>query len=416
MIRNPPLLDFQRFYREVWARKYKKRMTTPNDEVWSEDFTNHAARAQPLLQSYEGEEIPGFIFTTKSRANVFAFREVPEFNAMSYVHTASKAPPQYYQAPIDIQQTAQGKPVWNSEHHLYNHGASTPSRVRYHVLQTFLAGQFKSSSYNRIRNTDAKRRPRHVAETGARHQINRHEDAFRALAAARADAEIAVLYTEGNRDWNLLPEGSARPDLGGAIEAYGHVGALGKHWKYVLNEDVSPEHVAETLVVDTPWLLPDTIEKINALPEDRDVVVVGEIPSRDEYGQDLPAEARSSLQERATVIEDWESLTDAISPAEGLRESHKSVRQANFYWWTGGHGRTPYGMPVPKLEVRRATRDGSTYVSLTNHAEGSTVESTIPWADGQIRELTSEDPTPTDYSAGDTVTFEPESVNVYELL
>ncbi|MFW6456967.1 MAG: hypothetical protein ACOC0A_01615, partial [Planctomycetota bacterium] len=122
----PRMLDTYRFYREVWGRKYRalKEGHGPDAEMWGEDdYTNHAKDLK--LGPREGEEVPGFIYTTKSRPDVFLFREVPEFNAMSYDHPACKMPPTFSQMPVDIQQTAQGKPIWNSEHHLYNHDKSS---------------------------------------------------------------------------------------------------------------------------------------------------------------------------------------------------------------------------------------------------------------------------------------------------
>jgi hypothetical protein len=414
--RNPDHLDFERYFREVWARKYKA-FVPGAENIWTEDFENRAKDVQQLLEPREGEEVPGFIYTTKALPNVFAFQEVPEFNGCSYTHYACKVPPHYSQVPVDVQQIAQGKPVWNSEHHLYNHGASTPGRVRHHIYHTYLMGQFKSTSYNWRRITHDKRNERFVEATKARHHIRRNEEAVRAIYEAREDADIAVLYTEGNRNWNMMPEHPSRPDFGGAIQAYGEVGALGKPWKYVVNEDVSAAHVTDTLIVAAEWLTPETVQLINDLPEDRTVVVIGEVPSEDEYGVAIPEAQLSAFRDRATTVAGWGSLTDEVAPAEGLSGPYTNVRQANFYWWTAGHGRKPYGMPVPELEVRRGSKNGSEYVSVTNHSESDSVEAAIPWAAGrEIRHLNSEDRSPRTYGQDETTTFGTERIEIYELL
>jgi hypothetical protein len=132
---------------------------------------------------------------------------------------------------------------------------------------------------------------------------------------------------------------------------------------------------------------------------------------------DIPSDQLDRLRNRATELESWAELPSAIDPADGLTEPYRSVREANFYWWSAGHGRKPYSMPVPELEVRRGTADGREYVSVTNHSEQDTVTAPLPWAAGrEIRELTSDDPSPRSYGENDTTTFETESVNVYELL
>ncbi len=404
-LQDPAMLDFNRFMRTVWAERY------------------HAKHLQPALKPREGEEVPGFIYTTKSRPDVFLFREVPEFNAISYDHPGCKMNPPYIQIPVDVQYIARDKPAWNSEHHLYNHDKSTVSRVRYHLLHTYLMGQYKSSSYNRVRTTEISRRERHIAATRTRHQLRKAEDALRAFLKARAKADIAVLVTEGNRAWNVLPEGPARPELGGAIKAYGYVGALGKQWKYVINEDVSGKHVTGTLIVDTPWLVPETAKKIARLPEDRRIVVIGELPTEDEYGQDLPAEVVETLRSRAKIVNGWQNLQDVVQPAEGLPELYTSVGKAKFYWWTPVHGRDAYTVPVPKLEVRRAKVGDTLYVAVTNHSGYHRYKAPIPWATGkEIHEYTSHDSAPRSvdlsprvYGENEKTLFETESVKIYKL-
>ncbi len=428
----PRMLDCYRFLRTAWARRYKalEHPSGGHEVLWDEDFENHAQDLQPYLKPREGEEVPGFIYTTKSRPDVFLFREVPEFNAMSYDHPACRMLPTYSQMPVDIQQIAQDKPVWNSEHHLYNHDKSTTKRVRFHLLQTFIAGQFKSSSYNRARTREESRRERHIAATRTRHQLNQAEEALRAFLRARAEADIAVLVTESNRSWNILPEGPDRPELGGAIQAYAHVGALGKQWKYVLNEDVSAEHVTGRLIVKAPWLVRDTIEKINNLPADRDVIVVGEVPTQNEYGEKFPDDLLEQFRSRATVIDGWDELTDEIAPAEGLPDVYQETIMAEAEWWTPVHGRDEFVVPVPRLEVRRA-RDGDTlYVAVLNHDHHDRYKEPIPWAAGKkIHEYTAHDPALTEidekgqigkiepriYGENEKTLFEEKDAKIYKL-
>ncbi len=425
----PALLDFKRFIRTVWGRRYKalEEPQKGHETMWKTDFKNRAKDLQPLLTPREGEQVPGVIYTTKTRANPYLFREVPEFNGASFDHPVCKVPPSFSQLMVDSQQIAQSKPVWNSEHHLYNHGSSTPSEVQFHLLHTFLQGLFKSTSYSRETTTvkteeapmgrEGTREYHKATATKARHWLRTHEDAFRALYEARVDAGIAVMITEGNRGWNQIPRSDVRPEIGGAIQAYGYVGALGKPWKYVLNEDVSAEHVTDTLIVAAPWLTADTLKRINELPATRDVIAVGGVPETNEYGEKLPADQLAELRRRATEIPNWQQLDQAIDPAEGLDAPYTTVHQAPFYWWGRVTGNAPAYLPVPKLEVRHGTADGREFVAVTNFSEEKAVKAPIPWAEGQkVRELTSDDPSPRSYGQSENTAFKPESVNVYELI
>ncbi len=404
----PKILDYWRFTRQVWSRKYK---ALAGKHFIEKDFENHAQKLRPIQEK-------GFLWGTKSRPNPYVFREVREFNTATYDHPGCKVPPYFSQVPVDTLQTALGWPVWNSEHHLYNHGASTPQRVRYHLLQTYLMGQFKSSSYNRWRTSAAKRRPRQKAAIRARTQIRRNEEVFRAFLRARADADIAVLINEGNRGYNTLPEEAERPEFGGSVKAYGYVGALGRQWKYVLNRDISPEHCTDTLIIDAPWLQAETVKKINNLPADRQVIVVDSIPDKNEYGESLPRGLLRKLRQRAEVIKKWEKLQEVIKPAQKLSGPYTEVWKAGFFWWSPfvAGGRYSYTMPVPKLEVRKVQHEGNLYVSVTNHSIDREVTAAIPYAAGNtVRELTSETSEPYTYGPSETTTFPTQSVNIYEI-
>jgi hypothetical protein len=334
---------------------------------------------------------------------------------------------------IDTLQIAQDMPVWNPEHHLYNQGAARPGMIRYDLLHGFLMGHFKDSIYNRQMTyasgrpdrkghyDKAPRGPHHRVEVRTREQIRRHADVFHAFYEARANADIAVLVTEGNRGWTTASyHHEDRPAPGGAVQGYAHVGALGRPWKYVLDRDVSSEHVADTLVVAAPWLTEATARRIVDLPEDRTIVAVGGIPTQNEYQQSLPQGLANELQSRVTAVDGWGSLPSAVDRAEGLQGDFTTISDGSFWFWGPQAGRRNYPIPVPKLETRRVHHDGNMYIAVSNHAgqiaPGSDVVAPLPWAgDRTIRELTTETPTERVYPEGEYLSFSPYSVRIFEV-
>ncbi len=418
---HPELLDFQRYMREAWARKYKA--FDPNhgpDQLWDEEFTNKAEKIQPYLG-------PGkFYYTTKTRMNPYLFREVPEFNSAGFTHMITTLPPHFYQVLVDSQAIVKNKPLWNAEHHLYNHGSATPRMVRYSLLRNYLLGLQRSSSYNRQTNFMSGRPDAHghykSAQRGEHYrghvksivQIRRNESVFRAFLDARADADIAVLVTEGNRGWNTLPDDPARPEMGGAVKAYGHVAALGRPWRYVLDRDVSASRCTDVLIVDAPWLTEDTAEKLLELPEDRRIIAVGQVPTENPYGETLPQ--AEELKERTATIDSWNGLSKVVEPAEGLSGPYTEVSNGDFWFWGSVAGTSKYSIPVPRLEVRHVRHQDKLYVAVINHSSDREVTATLPWAGGRkIRELTAENAQERIYPEGEALAFPPYSVRVFEI-
>jgi hypothetical protein len=202
--------------------------------------------------------------------------------------------------------------------------------------------------------------------------------------------------------------------MGGAVQAYGHLGALGRHWKYVLDEDVSAEHVTDTLVVAAPWLTAATAERLAGLPEDRRIVAIGDLPTANEYGEAFDSSLVETLEDRVTVIDEWSQLPETVSPAEGMVAPYTEVAAGSFWYWGRTAGTTNYTAPVPKLEVRRVRHDGRTYLSVTNHAQNETVDAQLPWAgDGSVRELTAKEPQ--SHDPGAEISFESYNVRLFEI-
>jgi hypothetical protein len=418
---RPKLLDLDRFARTVWARRYE---ALAGDTQWSPVEENRIADLPIRSMDEEGEAFNYFV-TTKGGAtgDAYLHRTVPEFNGVGYDHPSGKMPPQFNQYLVDTYQIEQRMPVWNSEHHIYNNWNGGVQTARYGILKDRVVGQFMDLNYQYEFTFEEGKMDIWDMNVETNRQMRRHEDALRALYGPRRDADLTVLYSEANRGWNLWPEHTDRPELGEATHAYAHMMALGKPWRYVLDRDIDGDTVGDTIVVAAPWMTQETAERLASLPDDRRIVVVGELPRTDEYGQRLSTV--DQLQERSTIVSGWENLVDEIPVRDGLREPFTTPDTAEFRWWSVTHGGTRFTIPVPKLEVRTGSRDGSDYLAIINHHwEGDdpeydttgAIDAAIPWAAGrEIRELTTEHPEPWIYGKSETTTFGPETVSIFAL-
>ncbi len=395
MTQHPELLDVYRFNRELWASWYDERIAE--------------------MRPYLGDD---FRYSTKDGKDPYAHRASDEFNCASHDHGPGKYAPVVDQILVDTVQTPLDWTVWNSEDHMYNWAESTPRRIRYDVFSHYLMGQFQDTVYVWWRANRKTARDRHAADVRIRDQIRRNEDIFRAFMEARANAELAVLVTEGNRAWDEYFPRPEEVELGGAVKAFAYMGALGKQWKYVLDYDISAEAIQDVLVIDAPWLTREATRKLAALPSDREIIAVGSLPTKDEYGQPLPEDELQAIREQTEVVEDWLAVQEKISPAEGLSAPYTQVSQAKFWTWNRfrgpAHGKWYFKLPVPRLEVRKVQHDGKLYLGILNHADRA-ITAPIPWSEGHtVRELTSDAPDEVIQNT-DAYQFGREGVGLFEI-
>ncbi|MFW6456811.1 MAG: beta-galactosidase, partial [Planctomycetota bacterium] len=366
----PELLDFMRYMRKVWAKNYDERIEK--------------------MREYLGDD---YLYSTKSKPDPYWHRASEQFNQASFDYGPGKQHPHTTQEFVDGVQIPLGWPVWDSEDHKYNHGRSTPRRVRVDIFSEYLMGQFQSTGYDWVKNnrTRHRRGARHRYKTAmvTRRQIRKNEDVFRAFYEARKEADLAVFMNEGNRAFDVYDPMNEPYEVGATVKAFGHMDALGRPWKYVMDLDISADAVTDTLVLDAPWLTDESAEKLAELPEDRRIIAIGEVPSINEYGKSLPEEALEKLQDRATVIENWDALTDEVSPAEGLMDPYTRVTTAGFHTWNRfrGQPRWTNQKPVARLALRRVEHDGDLYLAVVNWKDEA-ITAPIPWAEeGEVRNL-----------------------------
>ena len=368
----PDLLDLRRYCRQVWAKWYDDRI----DEI------------RPII----GED---FCYSTKAKPEPYNHRASEKFNCASHDHGPCKYHPLDQQVLVDTTKIPLGWGVWNSEDHLYNHGHSTPRRVRNAIFNKYLMGQFKDTTYCwHTGGTRPAASSRHNIAVRTRNAIRKHEDVFRAFMKARADADLGVLVTEGNRAWDEYEPLPEERDYGAVAKAFAHMATLGRPWKYVMDRDVSEEHVGKVLIIDAPWLTDETVEKLVELPENRRLVAVGEIPQENEYGERFDKDIRQKLKERTTVVEDWDAISEEVEPADGMVSPYNKVDKAKFWTWNRFREREPwysYAL-VARLEARRVKHEGKLYVAVVNHADRE-ITAPIPWGKGkEVRNLMGKDP------------------------
>jgi len=370
-MKYPELLDMQRYMRTVWVKYLDDRVE--------------------LVRENLGDD---YLCSTKAKPTPYNHRASEQFNMASFDYGPGKQHPHATQVFIDGVQIPLGWPVWDSEDHKYNHGKSTPRRVRVDIFSEYLMGQFKSTSYDWVKNNRGGARYRYKAAMVTRRRIRKHEDVFRALYEARKNADLAVFTNEGNRAFDVYDPMDEPYDLGAAPKAFGYMDALGRPWKYVLDLDLSADSVTGTLVLDAPWLTDESAQKLAELPADRRIIAIGEVPTTNEYREPLSEEILNTLQERATVVEDWDALSEEVPPAEGLMEPYTRVTTAGFHTWNKyrGRGRWTNEKPVARLALRRVKHDGNLYLAVVNYKDEA-ITAPIPWADeGEVRNLMADDP------------------------
>ncbi len=370
IVQYPEMLDFMRYMRKVWAKNYDERIEK--------------------MREHLGED---YLYSTKSKPDPYDHRASDQFNCASHDHGPGKHAAHSLQLFVDTVQIGVGWPVWNSEDHMYNHNKSTPRRVRVDIFSKYLMGQFLDTGYdwNKVNRRGA--RERYKAAMKTRRQIRRNEDVFRAFYEARKQAELAVFVNEGNRAYDQY-DPMDHPWLGAAPKAFGYMDALGRPWKYVLDLDISAESVTGTLVLDAPWLTEESADKLADLPSDRRIIAIGEVPATNEYDEPLPEDILQKLENRSTVIEDWDALSRHVEPVEGLTEPYTRVSTAGFWDWNRHRGmpRWNYQLPVARLALRRVKYDGNLYLAVVNWKDEA-ITAPIPWSEGkEVYNLASETP------------------------
>lgn len=319
----------------------------------------------------------------------FVQRAVGQYTVCSWDHSMAKYPPYSFQLLVDTVQTAVGRPVYNSEEHLYHNKHNykgTTHNLPYVLYCETLLGQMKHTSYNWGKQDSEVNMPKHKATTNAMKQIRQHLPVFEAFVEERAKATLGVMINEENVYWNLWPTYRPdRPELGDGPKAYAYVGALGKAWRYVLSTDLNSNRQGplQTLIIAANWLTHEDLQQLLNMNANCQLVVVGNWPEKNEYGQSHPKVLIDQLKKRSQHAVSWSQLSQIIPPTEGLPTPYRQTTDQTWIKWSRWDSAYPFTMPGPLLEVRKTMIGDDLYIAVLNHNDEQAITTAIPWTQGR---------------------------------
>ncbi len=277
-----------------------------------------------------------------------------------------------------------GRPMFNSELHLYNDDydyAPSIDKSLYRYLTSALMGEYLSASFAWGMWKKPEIAAIHTATPGLLAEVGRTDRWTKLLAAGYEAADVAVVVTENN--YATPPEVTVESDYEqrhplGLL--YADMAALGRPWRYVLDEDVR-EMTRGTLVVWSAGLREDVARAMIALPAEVRIVAVGRVPDRDEYGRALDAGVVGKLQERVKAVS-LDGLATAVGIELGLPEEYRRVAMVKYPWWGPERGSYDFDLPYCTIEARHVDLPEGRLVAVINNTETAQVAA-VPWAAGK---------------------------------
>jgi len=272
-----------------------------------------------------------------------------------------------------------GKPLFNAELHLYHDEYEyfpSPAASRYRYFTSALLGEYLTASFawHQWDKPVIARIHSHTPQIFA--DLRRVEPLCRAMAHAYQRADLAVLLAEGNWSREDIDQTARWPQ---AI-LYAHMSALGKPWRYVLEDDLAA--VKRGVVV--MWarrLRPDAAQAVVHLPSSVRVIAVGAVPQEDEYGRPLSAQLQAALGRRVEVIP-LDGLARAIGPQPGLPPEYQRAGHVGYMWWDDKLGHYRFPVPYCLLEARPVQTAEGLLVAVINNTL-LPQRAPIPWARGR---------------------------------
>ncbi len=282
-----------------------------------------------------------------------------------------------------------GKPMFNGELHLYHDDYGfNPSveRSRYRYFTSALLGEYLTASFAWGQWNKPNIVSIHSATPSILADVVRVARWTKMLAAGYQTADLMALVNENNyatpSDVSEETDYEQRHPLG---NLYAQMGATGKPWRYVLDEDVR-KITNGTLVVWTTGLSEETARAIVALPPKVRVLAYARQIDCDEYGRPLPTDIIKNLKSRAQYVENGK-LKEIIGVENGLPEEYTRVVTVKYPWWSPKRGHYGYDIPYCELEARYAdTQDGRLVAVINNTEKEQTAP--VPWGKGKrVRDI-----------------------------
>ena len=275
-----------------------------------------------------------------------------------------------------------GKPVFNSELHLYhNEFMASPRQTRYRYLNSAINGEYMTASFAWQLWTTPRVRDLHAATPAILAEARRLAPYCRALADAYQRAELAVLVTDTSYHAETSIDETERVP---PAKLYAIMASLGKPWRYLLEDDVATVRRG-TLVVWSDLLKPAVAEALAALPPSVRVITVDAVPYDDEYEQPLPQGLQQRLRRRLEVVP-LPLLTETLRSQPALPEAYRKVGGARYWWWSPARGVYQYGVPYAPLELRWTDCARGRLVAVINNYDLVQC-APLPWVTPESRVL-----------------------------
>lgn len=306
-------------------------------------------------------------------------RACPSLNMTCWDDVLSDYPQWRLKALGDIARRT-GKPVFNSELHLYHDVfgfTPSPAKSRYRYLLSALNNEWMTASF-------------------AWSQWNKPD------VARIHQATPAILSDLGRLAPDLQPFNWATPTLHVLLTApmanddvagqrlYSEAAGLGLDWEYLCPQDLPAIRSGTLFVPAGTRLSPAEIASLLSAARRCRLVLAGRDCVADAYGRALPGTARASLA-RAAGSRYGLGAVPAPAPRR-LAAPYSTGTDVNYVSWSPERGHYSYPMRYPKLEARQARSRSGLLVAVVNHAtSGEPVVALLPWQPkdgGSVTEIT----------------------------
>jgi hypothetical protein len=273
-----------------------------------------------------------------------------------------------------------GKPVFNSELHLYHEGYAffgSPAKSHYRYFLSALDGEWMSASFAWGQWGKAETQKIHRATPGILAELRRLEPQLRAFGAATPDIHVLLSQPLADDDTPMQ-------------RLYTEIANLGFGWEFVCPQDISRIAAGAVYVPGGTRLSLEACRALANLPASvRLVLADGKTPA-DEYGHALPAGLRDTIVRR--VCREHGAKHLPAGERKAMAPPYAEPVEISYASWSPERGHFGYPVSYPRLEARRVPYENGWLVAVINHATGGEpVKTRLPWPTegaSKVRDLT----------------------------
>jgi len=261
-----------------------------------------------------------------------------------------------------------GKPVFNSELHLYHEGyAYIPSvpKSRYRYLLSALNNEWVTASFAWAQWNKPDIQAIHSATPGILADLRRLESSFRPFNSVEPKLHVLLSPVVAGDDAE-------------AQKLYARMAGIGLAWEYVCPQDLASLRDGTLYVPERTRLSPQTARVLVGLPRKVAVVLAAADCVADAYGRALDAPLLAYVAKRAAPVYGVAGI--AVPASERLSPPYSEPADVTYISWTEKRGHYGYPMAYPKLEARQVKTANGRIIAVVNHAtSGPAVSARLPW-------------------------------------